>query len=125
MDELIFEICQLSGEELWDKAIEFRNNEDYDNCYIYMTMSANYDDQLAKENIYIDDLYLKQDHTKTFSFNEKTAYSNEIKNSYSLNYLGFMYKFGLGVDKDYEKAIQLYECAIIKNNNHAMNNLAV
>src|SRR5437868_3521793 len=124
MEELNLEIlCQLSGEELYLKAVEYKNNKDYTNCYIYMTMSANYDYELAKDNIYADNLYLKQDHNKTLSFYEKTI-NLKATNSYSLHYLGFMYDMGLGVKKNYKKAMELYKKAIKKNNSDAMNNLA-
>ena len=116
------EIINMSPDGLYTKAIEFKQLNDYNNYYIYMTMAANYDHPEAincLETDYYAGINQKQDHNITFPFYEQT---NNL--SYSMNYLANMYQNGYGVEKNYDKAIDLYIRAIEKRNPCAMNNLA-
>ena len=116
------EIINMPMDKLYSKAIKFKQINDYNNYYIYMTMAANYNHSEAI-NCLMEDYYakenLKQDHMVTFSFYEQT---NDL--TYSMNYLANMYKNGNGVEQNYQKAIELYMRANEKGNVCAMNNLA-
>ena len=103
-------ITKLSGVELYEKALAFKKTHDLDNYCIYMTMSANYDYKLAKEDL-IDgyQLFRKQNHSKTKSFYEATQ-----EYSHSVYYLGCMYCSGIGVIKDYNKAKELLEISELR-----------
>ena len=125
----------LSAKELYDQALIFKQNQDYDNYIIYITMAANHGYPDAIDNIYKCDTYLKQNYAKTINFYKETAYNNEMPNSYSLHFLAYMYVNGLGMKRDmydrglgckidYNKAIELYKTAIKKGNIAALNNLA-
>jgi len=114
------EILSLNPEELYNKALIYKGQQDYDNYCMYMIMSANLDYHLAKidlENDYENErLFERQNHKNTWKFYEATQ-----QYSYSANYLGYMYE----IEDDRwqrDKAIELYELA--KDNIHAINNLA-
>jgi tetratricopeptide (TPR) repeat protein len=47
----------------------------------------------------------------------------EKGNIKAINNLGYMYKYGKGVEQNYEEAIKYYKMAIEKGDNSAMNNL--
>ena len=117
------EIINMPAEKLYSKAIEFKQINDHNSYYMYMTMAANYDHFEAinclEENYKVSE-NLKQDHSITFSFYEQ---SNDF--TYSANYLAYMYYHGLGVEKNYQKAIELYTWAIEKGCEYSMNNLAL
>ena len=44
-------------------------------------------------------------------------------NKHALNFLACIYRYGKGVNRDYEKAIKYYELAIKLNNSDTINNL--
>ena len=116
-------IIKLPPKELYDKALEFKKSEDYDNYYMYMLMSANYDYKLAETDLldaYDKELYKKQNYSNTKSFYEATQ-----NYSCSMSSLAYMYDDGLGVTQDYNKAKEFYIMAIEKGNSEAMNNLAL
>ena len=118
------QILELPAEELYEKAMEFKNNKDYDNYCIYMIMSANYNYKLAVDDIMEDynnhELYKKQNFTNT-----KLFYKATENYSYSCNCLGIMYDYGFGVKQNYEKAKKLYKKSIKKGNPDALYNLAI
>ena len=116
-------IYSLSGKELYDQAIIFRQNKDYDNYMIYITMAANYDYQEAIDIIYQCDLYKKQNYNRTLKFYEETANNPNLKNSYSVHFLAYMYYHGLGVRYNNSKAAELYMIAIKKGNFQSLHNL--
>ena len=115
------EIINMSPDELYTKAIAFKQIKNYNNYSIYMTMAANYDHHQAIN--FLDDHdteeIQKQDHSITFPFYERTK-----DFTYSSFYLAYMYHDGIGVEKNYQKAIELYMHAIEKGHACAMNNLA-
>lgn len=116
-------IISLSAKELYDRALIYKNDKDYNNYSIYMTMSANYGYELAKEDLHDDydnyELYHNQDYSITKKFYEFTQ-----DYGYSLMYLGYIYEFE-DEDRDYDKAKNFYELAIKKGNVPSINNLAV
>ena len=116
-------IYTLSGKELYDRAIIFRRNFDFNNFIIYITMAANYDYDLAVYNIYTCKTYQKQNYAITLKFYEETAYNTNLKNSYSIHFLAYMYSHGLGVEKNYNKAYELYMMAIKKGNLQSLMNI--
>ena len=79
------------------------------------------------EGLDADKIQLMYDHPETykqyygyiFDF-----YSNYPDNAGSLNELGYMYEHGLGMERNIEKAIELYKKAIQKDHRDAMYNLA-
>ncbi|AYV77264.1 MAG: hypothetical protein Barrevirus25_7 [Barrevirus sp.] len=122
------EILSLTKEELYDNALKFKDKQDYTNYCMFMTMSANYDYELAKDDIDTDytglKLYKQQNHKITLAFYEATE-----QYGYSANYLGFMYENIKDNNNNviewwHLKATRYYELAIKKNNIHALNNLA-
>lgn len=117
-------LYNLSGIELYNHAILFKEAADYDNYAIYITMAANYNHKEAIDTIYSNDDHEKQNYALTLKFYEHSI-QNLTQNSYSVNYLGYMYDLGLGVEQDYIKAVELYKLAIEKGNRYAMNNLAM
>lgn len=111
-------IYNLSAEELYNQAIIFKENGDYDNYIIYITMAANYDYQAAMDNIYKCETYKKQNYARTLKFYEATT-----QYSYSTHFLAYMYYHGLGVDQDYDKSLELYMMAIEKGNFQSLINI--
>ena len=108
----------LSREGLYDKAQEFKEKEDWNNYFIYMTMSANLEYKPAIYDL-IRSEFKKQDCTKTLEFYEKTK-----EYGYSKAILGFIYGIGIGVEKNIELAINYYKQAIEMGNSMAMVSLA-
>ena len=116
------EIIDLPAEKLYEKALEYKSKEDYNNYSIHMVMAANKDHELAKECFIddsINDVNLEQDHNITRPFYEETQ-----SYSYSCVYLAYMYRRGKGVKKNIPKAIELYELAFSKGNSNAACELA-
>ena len=116
------EIINMPVDKLYSKAFEFKQINDYNNYYMYMTMAANHGHPETISCL-IEDYYqdgnLLQDHIVTFPFYEQT------KNfSYSSNYLACMYRDGYGVEQNLQKAIEFYMHAIRKENIIAMHHLA-
>lgn len=114
-------IMSMSGEELYAKALEFKNL-DYDNYFIHIVMAANLKHPEAMHYFH-EDCYLKknlkQNHAKTIIFYEAT------KNfSYSMTYLGIMHDLGINTERNYQKAGELYTIAIQQGNVIAMAGLA-
>lgn len=107
-------IFLLSGEELYRQALIFKQTQDYDKYIIYITMAANYNYQLAMDNIYKCETYEKQNYAVTKYFYIKTTYNNKIQNAYSTHFLAYMYENGLGVKRNVTKAIELYKISIGK-----------
>ena len=116
-------IYNLSGEELYNQALDFLKTKDYDNYAIYITMAANYQNADAIKTIYNNDYYRNQNYSRTFKFYEQSA-NNLSQNSYSLHYLAYMYENGLWIKKDIAKAFNLYQLAIEKNNVHSICKIA-
>lgn len=116
-------IIKLAPKKLYRKALPFKKSNDYDNYCIYMIMAANYGYKLAHDDLAQDysgnELHLKQNYSKTKQFYETTK-----KYAYSMNYLGYMYNMGFGVERNSDKAKELYEMAIVKDNSFSMHNLA-
>jgi hypothetical protein len=108
---------------LYNHASLYKQEKNYDGYFALITMSANlnYDKAITElTNSYYKKLHLKQDHTKMLQFYEHTETW-----PHSANYLGYMYKKGLGVEKDFEKAIWCYKSADIENNTNAMIGLGI
>ena len=117
-------IYVLSGEELYNRALIFKQKQDYDTYIIYITMAANYGYPDAIDNIYKCNTYKKQNYTVTKNFYETTALNNNMANAYSVHFLAYMYENGLGVKLDYIKAIALYKISINKGCHYSSFNLA-
>lgn len=115
-------ILNLSGRELYDKALIYEKNEDYDNSGPYMTMSANYKFPQAVNTIYSNDMYKKQNFKITKKFYKNTMYND---NSFSIHILGYMYKHGYGVKQNINLAILLFNLGMEKGNKYSMINLAL
>jgi TPR repeat protein len=85
-------ITSLSGQDLYDQSLTFKQNGDYDNFSIYLVMSANKGYDLAKRDFeikYIENKRItiyKEDYIKTTVFYEATQ-----EYSYSLCVLGCIY----------------------------------
>ena len=150
-------VFELSREELYEKAQEFKEKEDWNNYFIYMTMSANLEYRPAIYDLLRSE-FDKQDYTKTLEFYEKTkeygyskamlayiyvnGYGGKIKkdiqlsakylkeavemgNSMAMVSLAYRHRFNtMGVEKDENKTIELYNKAIEKENPGAYHGLA-
>lgn len=115
-------IIKLSPEILYEKALEFRQLQDYDNYCMHIIMAANHDYKLAIDaycNNGNFNFFQKQNYLNTKKFYKMTQ-----NYGFSAYYLAHMYEYGCGVSKHYGKAKKLYEMAIIKDNTFAMNSLA-
>ena len=115
-------IIKLSPKELYDKALEFLKDEDYDNYCMHIKMSANYSYKLAED--YIQTEYKQISENYNYS-TIKLFYEATKQYKYSVNGLGYMYKNGKGVIKDYIKAKELYEQGIEKGCHTSINNLGI
>jgi TPR repeat protein len=117
-------IINLESNELYEKAMAFKENKDYSNYAVYLTMAANKDYGIAieecMEDYHNDTVHLKQNFTHTHPFYEATK-----DYGYSLNYLGYIYNGGHSVIKSKDKANEYYELAIKKGNHVAMYNLGI
>ena len=102
------QITQLNPEELYNKAHEFKQNNDYDNYFIYLTMSANKDYELAKRDFeiqFINENVDRQDYVKTKPFYDFTQ-----EYSYSLCMIGYIHLFdNKGVKHNYNYAKECFE----------------
>ena len=119
------DIINLSPDELYTKAVTYKQNGDINNYCMYMTMAANYDHELAKQDLdddYHNDLvHLKQNYSITLQFYEATK-----DYGYSANYLGYIYGHGnSGTNKNTDTANKLYELGVIFGNMYAMANLGL
>lgn len=114
-------LCSLSGEELYSKALEFESVGDHNNSIIYMVMAANKGYIDAIDNMWNGDSWEKQDYFVTGDFYIETASDDNI---YSNHFLGFMYDEGLGnIKKDCNKALELYQLGMEKGCVASINNL--
>lgn len=120
INNLMENILNLSGEELYNKAKFYEKVKAYNNSAICMTMAANYKYHKAIDTIYSTNTYEKQDYNITKKFYIDTAHGD---NSFSINILAYMYEFGLGVERDINLAVMLYKTAIEKGNFYSMTNL--
>lgn len=103
-------VLTLSKDELYEKALSYEKQEDYDNYFIHLTMAANLDHKDAMNKLdddYINKRNYEQDHSETFKFYEITR-----EYSYSLHYLAWMYYHGKNTQQDYGKARILFEESI-------------
>lgn len=107
------DIIKLSDTELYNRALTFKANNDFDNYNIYLVMAANKGNKQAQADIASDwiltnvGLWSKQNHSITLPFYEKSK-----DQAYSAHYLGHMYFTGLSVTKNLEVAAQMYELGI-------------
>ena len=146
----------MSREELYEKALEFKVKEDWNNYFIYMTMSANLEYSPAIYDL-VRSEFDNQNYAKTLEFYEKTkeygyskamlayiyvhGYSKgkkdiqlsakylkeavEMGNSMAMVSLAYRHRFAtMGVEKDENKTIELYNKAIEKENPGAYHGLA-
>ena len=118
-------LYNLSGEELYNKAQEFLLLKNYNDYAIYMIMAANYDYAGAINDIIDDKILKKQNYDLTGSFYIET--SEDIcleKNNFSIYWLANMYRSGIHVEHDYNKAIELYKKSIDKGCIYSITSLA-
>lgn len=114
------DLYYLSAEEFYNRAIEFKLKNDYDNYAIYMIMAANYGNDKAID-FFKGRKIIKQNIIFTLKFYIDSAYDVSLdKNSYSIWFLGYIYCSGLGVERNYDKAIELYKKAIDKGCNRSL-----
>ena len=160
LKNIIETMKKMSGEELYLKAIEYKEKKDYCNYRMYLCMSANYgyekaiqEHQYPNEFIYWDDfqntdfssmvnfceltrngLFSILEMSKMFSIgkyvpeNKELAFqlqmeSYEKGNKYAANNLGYKYQHGIGVKKDYQKAVEFYEISASFGCRDGLNNL--
>ena len=81
---------EFSGEELYQKALEFEERNDINNLFIYMTAAADRDYQLAKDYLY-DDYYGEQNHKIQDYSITRYFYEQNCDKPYSCNYYGWMH----------------------------------
>ena len=129
-------ILKLSGKELYDESQIFKRLNDYDNYWIYLTMSANYNYERAQSELDTDlcktELHLKQNHLATIKFYEATK-----EYHFSKDYLNYMHEsvesiiqqridnIDECVKQEYSKQKESYEKAIEQGDINAMNDLAI
>ena len=115
-------ILKLSREQLYTEASKFKEADEYDNYYIYLTMAANYKHKLAEQYLnsgYQDDCPLyRQNFSNTVPFYEATK-----DYSYSSFILGWLYHKGIYFAKDNNLAKKFYEQSIMKGNEIAYHNM--
>ena len=114
-------LYNLSGEKLYNKAQEFLSVKKYDDYAIYLTMAANYDYPDAINDIIYNKWFKMQNFDNTYNFYFQTSNHPYLeKNSYSLHYLARMYRLGISVESDCNKAIELYKKSIDKGCIHSI-----
>lgn len=109
----------ITSSLIYDRALAHK--DDYNEFITNLTMAANLGYSPAIEALhmeYFSDNDRKQDFSVTKKFYEATMHYG-----YSCNYLAFMYKYGLGVEKNYRKANELFEKAVALGSPLAMVNL--
>jgi len=109
---------------LLEKAKQFKEAKKWNEYFMYLTQSANLGNKESKELIR-DEYMINIDGKQVFdeklvNFYKKGA---EMNLPYSLNYLAHMYHYGKGVDKNINRAKELYELAIEKGSVEAIYNL--
>lgn len=109
--------------ELYNRALIYKSDSDYNNYMIYLTMAANYEYKKAEDEFYISDDWHKQDFEVTIKFYQDNI-EQPVPNAQSLNNLGYMYSEGNFVEMDKVMAKKLYKQAIEKGNKAAVHNLA-
>lgn len=118
-------IDNLFGEDLYQKAIEYKEIDDFNNLFIYMTAAA--DKGYGKAIGYLFDdyqckrIHKKQDHSVTIHFYK---YHADKDYSYSCNYLGWIYNNDIYVAKDPAVAQAYYIKSAKRGNNIAILNLS-
>jgi len=111
-------IISLSPKDLYDQGLIFKLKQDYNNYCMYMVMAANYDYDLAIQELFNDYqnnchnsfLHKKQDLKVTKPFYEMTQ-----QYSYSLNYLGYILNNDNSLEY-YEKAGQIMKNPVAQCN---------
>ena len=102
------EIINSTPEVLLEEALEFVENKDYTNYAIHLTMACNLNNEEAIK-YYMEDcesvrLFDRQDFDFTKNFYEAT-----LDFPCSINNLGYMYKRGLAVTQNLQKATELFQ----------------
>src|SRR3972149_6218463 len=95
------------------KLDEYISNGDYNNYFILLTNLADeghHKFQKQLETDYHNKLFKKQIYNEELVTYYKKC--SEGFHSYSITHLGYMYYYGIGVDKNISKAIELFEQAI-------------
>jgi TPR repeat protein len=107
--------------KLYEKAIEYKKMNNYDNYFILMTYCADKNYYPAIECLYND--YQLGTHRKQ-NYEITREYYQLENGPWSSNYMAYMYHYGLGVSRDIKKACELYQCLAQKGNELAAFNLA-
>lgn len=118
---MFVKIINTDPETLLKKALQFKNNADYTNYFICLTMACNLNNRESVEEFKKNclELFPQQDFNVTRHFYQET-----LNFSYSSNNMGYLYEEGLGVMKNYEKAVKLYQFAVDKGLDISMQSLA-
>jgi len=104
----------------YKQALEYKAKEDWDNYLLCLIKS---DEKESDKELLI--YYQKSDWKTKINFSkilptiEKLVDKNNPK---AQNFLGYMYRTGQGVEKDYEKAIHYYTLSANQGNSVAQNN---
>ncbi len=104
---------------------EFSGEPRYDKAYEYFLKSANANHPSACwmiGNMIINEKIGHQDYKTAILYFEK---AQELGNIAAINSLGLCYQNGLGVKKDLDKALSLFQEAAKKNYAYAFNNLGI
>lgn len=99
------DFLNCDSQTLYEKSVEFKNNNDYTNFIMYLTHAANLGNSLAIKTLF-DDYQNDKNHLKQDLEISKPFYEKTNEYSYSLNYLGFISK---DEDKKYEYWLKSYE----------------
>jgi TPR repeat protein len=107
---------------LLGKASESKEKKDYTNYFIHLIMACNLNNKKAIgifANICKNE-FLQQDFTVTKHFYQET-----INFPYSMNRMGYLYEYGLGVTQDLKKSTELYQFGVDNGLVISMYNLAL
>ena len=124
MEELIENMKKMSGEELYLKALEYKEKKNYCTYRMYLTMSANYGyEKGIQEHEYPDDIMYTEQYQKT-DFSEFLKFCELTRNElFSMTDLGNIYKMGKYLPQNREKALELYIESYEKGNKYVVNNI--
>lgn len=117
-----FDIFQLTGEELYTKALKYKSDEDYDNYAIYLVLSADRGNEKAQLFVSVDKVLKKQNVLVTMlryeEFLIRLSHESNIYCTISLAWAHLSLK-------NFEIAIELYKVAMEKGSSIATNWLGI
>jgi TPR repeat protein len=118
-------VIKQTPEENYNSAIYHKKNKNWNKYFMHLTQSANHNYNKAIKLLHIEydegSNNCQRMNKEQVDYYMTTAINNQL--SYSLNYLGYMYGNGYGVEKDKNLSKKYYELASDKNNSVAKVNL--